>query len=308
MAAPTRVGRISRRVGRLRRPLPRSRAQPAGRLPQVGGAGSVVRRFGRRRLQQAQRLLHRALELRVAAGDHVLGEFSTSMSGRDALVLDGPLAVASEEAAARRDHGAAVHERRRVGRCTSPPQVRVPTSGPIFRRRNMYGIRSPPEPGHLVDDHHLRPPDARRGLVNGMRSPAGVVEVAVEVAAEDVDDVVGRRAAAVVALVDHGALLVLLREVVAVEAHVAGLAGVGHVHVGELPARELVDQPAVVLHPRARAQALVVRRPAPPSPARARQGRTSVHADHGLPVGGAVEQPVDVVAGARSSTPLMVTT
>ena len=142
---------------------------------------------------------------------------------------------------------------------TSPPHVRLPTSGPILRRLNMYGIRSPPEPAISLMIITFGPQMPVAGLVYGYAVADRVVEVAVEVAAEQVDDVVGRRAAAVVALVDDRALPVLLREVVAVEARVARLAGVRDVDVGELAARERVDDAAVALDPRARAQPLLVR-------------------------------------------------
>src|SRR5262245_25504310 len=66
-------------------------------------------------LQQPHAFLHRLLELRVVAGDDVLRPVLDVDVGRDALVLDRPLAVAIEEAAARRDHRSAVDERRRVG-------------------------------------------------------------------------------------------------------------------------------------------------------------------------------------------------
>ena len=96
--------------------------------------------------------------------------------------------------------------------------------------------------GHLVDDHHLRTPDAGRRARERQTVAGDVVEVAVEVALQDVDDVVGGRSAAVVAFVDDDALLVLLREVVAVEARIARLSGVRQVDIGELAVGELFDQ------------------------------------------------------------------
>ena len=70
--------------------------------------------------------------------------------------------------------------------------------------------------GHLVDDHHLRPPDAGRRAGERVAVARDVVEVPVEVALEHVDDVVGGLPAAVVPLVDDRALAILLREVGAV--------------------------------------------------------------------------------------------
>jgi len=39
---------------------------------------------------------------------------------------------------------------------TKPPQVRVPTRGPILRSLKIKGQRVAARPGRLVDDHHFR--------------------------------------------------------------------------------------------------------------------------------------------------------
>src|SRR5262245_8009791 len=65
--------------------------------------------------QEAHGFFDRAFELRVVAGDHVLREVLDIDVRRDAFVLDRPLPLAREEAAARRDHRSTIDERRRVG-------------------------------------------------------------------------------------------------------------------------------------------------------------------------------------------------
>src|ERR1051325_6786116 len=59
---------------------------------------------------------------------------------------------------------------------TKPPQVRVPTSGPIFRDRNMYGRRSPPDPAISLMIITFGPQIPDAGLVNGTRLPAGLLK------------------------------------------------------------------------------------------------------------------------------------
>ena len=54
---------------------------------------------------------------------------------------------------------------------TTPPHVRLPTSVPIFRRLNIQGIRSPPEPAISLTIITFGPQMPADGLVNGMRSP-----------------------------------------------------------------------------------------------------------------------------------------
>src|SRR5262245_38629821 len=86
--------------------------------------------------------------------------------------------------------------------------------------------------GHLVYDHHLRSPDSGRRAGERETISGNVVEVSVEVARENLDDVVSRRAAAVEAHVNNHTFLVLLREVVTIETAVTGLPGVGEIDVG----------------------------------------------------------------------------
>ncbi len=130
----------------------------------------------------------------------------------------------------------------------------------------MYGMRSPPDPDISLMIITFGPQMPAAGLVNGYPLADGIVEVPVERALQHIDDVVRRRAAAVVSLVDDRALPILLREVVAVEARVPALACVRQVHVRQLSVRQRIDDVAVALDPRTSAQAGIVRLSESPSP------------------------------------------
>src|SRR5262245_14003044 len=71
-------------------------------------------------LQQSHCLLHRALELRIAPGNYVLGPILDIDIRTNPLIFDCPFAITSEEAATRCDHRAAVDERGRIGRMDQP--------------------------------------------------------------------------------------------------------------------------------------------------------------------------------------------
>jgi hypothetical protein len=113
-------------------------------------------------------------------------------------------------------------------------------------------------------------------------------------AAHHVDDVVGRRATTVVSLVDYGALLVLLRVVVAIEIRVAGPGGVREIDVGESPVRKPIDRPPVVFHPRARSQRILARDRNDGDLTRAIHRRATVDAQHRLTVDRPLEDAVRV--------------
>src|SRR4030095_8227138 len=136
---------------------------------------------------------------------------------------------------------------------------------------------------------------ARRRAGEGIAVARYVVEITVEVALQHVNDVIGRRAAAVEPLVNDRALLFLLREVIAIEAGIARLPRVGQVDVGELAVGELVYKTAVGFYPGPRAQRLLVGHRDDRRLARAFQRWGAGDGQHGLPVRRAVEQAVDVV-------------
>src|SRR5579883_2946483 len=242
---------------------------------------------------------NRALELRVMACDHVFGPVLDIDVRSLAFVLDVPLALAVEEAAAWSDRRAAIDERRSI--CG----MDEPAPGALTNERADLAVVEHPGhevaagAGHFVDDHHLRPPDARGGAGERIAVARDVVEVTVEIALQDVDDVVGRGAAAVESLVDDGAELILLREVVAVEAGVARLAGVGQVHVRQFAAGELVDEPAVGLDEGAGAEALLIGHRDDRNLVRAFESGTVTDGKNGLLIGRAVQQAVDVIRRAE---------
>ena len=175
---------------------------------------------------------------------------------------------------------------------TSPPQVRVPDQGADAHLAEHVGQHVAARAGHLVDEQHLRAPDGGVGRGERLAVAHRVVEVAQQLAVHDVDHQVGDGAAVVVALVDHGALLVLLGEVVAHEGGIAAVAGVRYPDVGELAAGQLVDAAAVVLDPGPLAQRFLVGDGHDGHLARALQFGFVVERQDRLAVGLAVEQAV----------------
>ena len=65
---------------------------------------------------------------------------------RDAVVLHVPFAVRAVEGPPRRGHLPPSMSARIVADADEPPQVRMPTSGPISAFLNSHGSASPPEP------------------------------------------------------------------------------------------------------------------------------------------------------------------
>src|SRR6266581_7559672 len=131
-------------------------------------------------LEHAQTLLDGALELRIVAGDDLLRPVLYIYVRRDAFVLDRPFTIAIEEAAARCDHRAAIDKGRRVGRVNeAAPRAfadKQPDLAPLAHVRRQIAARA----RHLVDDHHLRPPDAGRRTGERIAVAGDVVEIAVE--------------------------------------------------------------------------------------------------------------------------------
>src|ERR1043166_8052142 len=190
--------------------------------------------FHRVFFQQAHSFLDCPFELWIPAGDDVLGPVFDVDIGSNAFILDGPSTVTREEAAARRDHRAAVDECRCVGgmdqaapRAFANQRSNLPA---LEHVRHQIAARA----GHFVNDHHLRSPDTGRRTRERITLAGDVVEVTVEITLEHLDNVVSRGAAAVKALVDDHAFFVLLRKVVTIETVVTRLAGVREINVGYL--------------------------------------------------------------------------
>src|SRR5688500_4588235 len=112
--------------------------------------GHALERLG---LQQAHRLLHGGLQLRVPARDYFLGRVLPIEVGRDAIVLDGPLAVHVEESAARGNHGPAVDQGRRVPRADQAAPRTLPDQRPDAVVPEHEGHQVTAGAGHFVDDH-----------------------------------------------------------------------------------------------------------------------------------------------------------
>ena len=130
---------------------------------------------------------------------------------------------------------------------TSPPQVRLPTSGPTLKCRNIHGSMSPPEPAPSSISITFGPKTAALG-----RPPVGPVPrgpAAHRFLSQEIDVVVGDLPAAVEPLVDDERILVDLREEVALEVGQALEGGVRHVDVADLAVRRLLDLAEVALNP-----------------------------------------------------------
>src|SRR3954471_20767126 len=202
-------------------------------------------RFGRHPvyricLKHSHAFLDGTFELRVVTGDHVLWPVFDIDVGRNTGIFDRPFPVLTKETSARCDRRAAVDEKRRVGRmdetAPSPFAHERADLAELEHIRHEVAARA----GHLVDDHHLWPPDSGRRRSKRISVAGDIIKVAAKIALQNIDYVIRRRASAVVAFVDDGSLLVLLREVISVEAGVTGLAGIRQVDVSELSSGKLV--------------------------------------------------------------------
>jgi hypothetical protein len=94
--------------------------------------------------------------------------------GGDAVVFDVPLAFGVVEGEVRGGDAAAVDEGRKPKMPTRPPQVRLPTSGPMPSLRNIQGMASPPEPANSLMIMTLGPKTPFMGVVKSL--PARVVK------------------------------------------------------------------------------------------------------------------------------------
>src|SRR5205823_1451 len=139
----------------------------------------------------------------------------------------------------------AVNKDRRISRVDEPAPRAFANEGADFAELEHIRHQIATGAGHLVYDHYLRSPNARGRTGKRIPVAGDIIKVAVKISLQHVDDVISSRTAAIVPLVDHCTLLVLLREVIAVKARIAGLTGIWQVNVRELAAGELVDKPTV---------------------------------------------------------------
>src|SRR5437867_10219525 len=70
---------------------------------------------------------------------------------------------------------------------------------------------------HFVDDHYLWSPNTRLRTGEWVAVAGDIIEIAVKIALEHVDNIVCRRSAAVIPLIDDRPLLVLLGEIITVK-------------------------------------------------------------------------------------------
>src|SRR5260370_1277637 len=185
--------------------------------------------------QHAHCFLHRALELGIMAGHDVFGPVFHINIRRDTFVLHCPLVVTREETAARRDHRSAINEGWCVG-CmheTAPGSLAHKQTNSSSLKHVRHQIASGAR--HLINDHYFWAPDPGSGTGERVTIAGNVIEVAIKVALQDVNDVVSRRPSAVETLIDHHTFFVLLREVVTIKTRVPGLACVGEINVSKLP-------------------------------------------------------------------------
>src|SRR5580658_8998014 len=106
--------------------------------------------------------------------------------------------------------------------------------------------------GKFIGDHHFGPVDSaeRRGVIGAFARGPVIPNFPLHV----LDDVISSLASGVEALVNDGALLAELREIVAIEIGEAARAGVGKIDVSEFAAAEFGDFAEIVFDPGAIAQ------------------------------------------------------
>ena len=142
------------------------------------------------RREHLHRLRHRPLELRIVTRDHILRPILHVDVRRRSNVLNRPAAFLVEEAAARRDHRPAVHERWCVPRADQATPRPLPNERADLPVLEHVGHQVAARSRHLVHDHHLRAPDSGRRARERIPVADGIVEVSIEVASEDIDDII----------------------------------------------------------------------------------------------------------------------
>src|SRR5579863_8877485 len=201
-------------------------------------------RMGR---QFTQPNLHRRLQLGVVTLAHRLWILLDRHVRVDSVILHIPLARGRKERDARRGDVPAVHEDGNFADADQAAPGPLADQSADLRLLEQPGKRIAAGAGDFVRYHHFGPVDG------GIR---GVLDFAVagrpirfDVAAQDLHDVIGHLPAAVEALVDDRALLLSLREVIAVEIGEAFRTGVRQVYVGKFSAGHLLHLAPIGLDP-----------------------------------------------------------
>src|SRR6266540_3002462 len=93
---------------------------------------------------------------------------------------------------------------------TNPPPGSFPNQQANLAALKHVGHQVATRAGHLVNDHYLWSPDSGGGDGEWITIAGDIIHVAIEIAAEYVDDIVHRGAAAIETLVNDDTFLVLL--------------------------------------------------------------------------------------------------
>src|SRR5439155_15307807 len=173
-------------------------------------------------------------------------------------VLDRPFSVARKETAARSNGRTAIDKWWCVGGMnqTTPGALAHQQTNLAVMKHVRHQIAA--GTGHLVNDHDFRSPNPCGRTGEGITIAGDVIEIAIKVALQDVDNIIRGRTAAIEPLVDDCAFLILLREVVPIEALIARLTGVWQIDVGKLAIRKSFNQTPIRFNPRPGAEALFV--------------------------------------------------
>src|SRR5271154_6202039 len=177
--------------------------------------------------------------------------------GRDAVIFHFPVSFGGEKSEARSGDEAVVHQ---AGIAADADEA-APGAFAYERAEadvtEIPGQRVAAGAGKFIGDHYFGSVNSaeRRGIIGAFARGPVIPNFPLHV----LDDVVGGLATGVETLVNHGALLAELREIVAVEIVEAARAGVGKVNVSELAAAELGYFAEIIFHPGASAQSGFVR-------------------------------------------------
>src|SRR5215204_4771479 len=247
------------------------------------------------RRHELECLVHGALELRIAPLHNESGVLQHLDVRVHALAL-GDEPVRSEHRACGCGDRPAVHERVRHRRVDQP--------APRARADEWADVHLPEHPREevatrareLVRDEHLRARYATDREVHATHARDVVRDAADELLAHHRHHVVVEESTAVEPLVDHRALAILLRKVVAIEGGDGRPARVRYPHVRELPAREGVHPPTIVLDPGALAELRLGADRNDRHVPRAIAARALAQAEHGLALRGAIERIPRLVA------------
>src|SRR5215472_9320654 len=185
-------------------------------------------------LHHAHGFLHRALELWVMSSPHFFRPVLNVDVGRHAFVFNRPAVIARKEPTARCNSRTAIDENRRICRMDQPTPCAFADQQSNLSIVKHIGHEVAAGPGHFVNDHYLRSPNACGGTGERITITGDVIEVAVKVALQNIDDIVSSRSAAVVALINNRAFFFLRKKEKTMKTAVPGLTVIGKKNEREL--------------------------------------------------------------------------